>query len=278
MSMPAIHHIVHPTDFSEASAEAFVHALRIALAAKCTLSILHVAAAPDAKDWGSFPQVRQTLAHWGLMRGDESPEAIASAVGVKVVKAELKQQSPINGILRYIAKHPADLLVLATEARQGVERWLQGSVAEDLAREVMTPSLFVPAMARGFVDPARGEVSLRHALIPIDHHPKPADAIDITLGFAQLIAGDAAEARLLHIGRRPPHVEHHADPHRPLPIALRQGDVVDTIIAEARDWPADLIGMPTVGRDGFLDALRGSTTERVIRQAPCPVLAVPAGR
>ena len=37
---------------------------------------------------------------------------------------------------------------------------------------------------------------------------------------------------------------------------------------------ADLIGMATAGHHGFLDALRGSTTERVIRQAPCPVLTI----
>ena len=35
--------------------------------------------------------------------------------------------------------------------------------------------------------------------------------------------------------------------------------------------------MTTDGRDGFLDALRGSHSERVLRQAPAPVLAVPAG-
>jgi nucleotide-binding universal stress UspA family protein len=32
--------------------------------------------------------------------------------------------------------------------------------------------------------------------------------------------------------------------------------------------------MPTAGHHGVLDALRGSTTERVIRHAPCPVLAL----
>jgi nucleotide-binding universal stress UspA family protein len=51
--------------------------------------------------------------------------------------------------------------------------------------------------------------------------------------------------------------------------------VVETIVETAADWQADLIGMPTAGHDGFLDALRGSTTERVLRQAPCPLLAVP---
>jgi nucleotide-binding universal stress UspA family protein len=34
--------------------------------------------------------------------------------------------------------------------------------------------------------------------------------------------------------------------------------------------------MATDGRDGFLDALRGSFTERVLRGVDCPVLAVPS--
>ena len=34
--------------------------------------------------------------------------------------------------------------------------------------------------------------------------------------------------------------------------------------------------MATEGRHGVVDALRGSVTERVVRDAPCPVLAVPA--
>ena len=54
------------------------------------------------------------------------------------------------------------------------------------------------------------------------------------------------------------------------------GDVVDQILNTSEDHDADLIVMPTQGRDGFLDALRGSTTEQVLRAARCPVLAVPA--
>jgi nucleotide-binding universal stress UspA family protein len=33
--------------------------------------------------------------------------------------------------------------------------------------------------------------------------------------------------------------------------------------------------MSTDGRSGFLDALRGSHSERVLRHAPCPLLAIP---
>ena len=54
------------------------------------------------------------------------------------------------------------------------------------------------------------------------------------------------------------------------------GDVVETIWGQAADLEADLIVMATQGHDGFLDALRGSTTERVLNGADCPLLAVPA--
>jgi nucleotide-binding universal stress UspA family protein len=37
-----------------------------------------------------------------------------------------------------------------------------------------------------------------------------------------------------------------------------------------------LIVIATAGREGILDALRGSVTEQVLRRAPCPVLAAPA--
>jgi nucleotide-binding universal stress UspA family protein len=36
--------------------------------------------------------------------------------------------------------------------------------------------------------------------------------------------------------------------------------------------------MATAGHEGILDALRGSVTQQVLRQAPCPLLAVPAMR
>jgi nucleotide-binding universal stress UspA family protein len=56
----------------------------------------------------------------------------------------------------------------------------------------------------------------------------------------------------------------------------RQGDVVKEILELERQRAADLIVMTTQGRDGFLDALRGSTTERVLRGSRCPLLVISA--
>lgn len=46
------------------------------------------------------------------------------------------------------------------------------------------------------------------------------------------------------------------------------------IIAAARECNTDLIVIGNHGRSGFARLLIGSTTERVVRHAPCPVLVV----
>jgi nucleotide-binding universal stress UspA family protein len=271
--MPALRAIAHPTDFSEASAAAFAHALRIALTVKCPLFILHVSTDAGVDDWASFPHVRQTLAHWGLMDERESPAAIYDKLGVKVVKAEMMPMGTVHGILQFLHEHPADLIVLSTEGREGLARLAHPSEAEALSRAAKLATLFVPAKARHFVDPIGGKLHLHRVLIPVDHAPMPDAAVRAIMGFARGLAGDETEERLLHVGREPPQLQ---GPSAPLQMATDHGDVVTAIVEAANKWPADLIGMPTAGHHGFLDAVRGSTTERVLRHAPCPVLAVPA--
>jgi nucleotide-binding universal stress UspA family protein len=48
------------------------------------------------------------------------------------------------------------------------------------------------------------------------------------------------------------------------------------IVEKAQQEAADLIVMPTHGRTGLAHMLIGSVTERVLRRAHCPVLAIPA--
>jgi nucleotide-binding universal stress UspA family protein len=82
--------------------------------------------------------------------------------------------------------------------------------------------------------------------------------------------------RLMHVGATGPLIRSGAE-EGIVPVALQTGDVVSTILKAAVERQASLIAMPTAGHHGFLDAVRGSTTERVLRHAPCPVLAVPVG-
>ena len=57
-------------------------------------------------------------------------------------------------------------------------------------------------------------------------------------------------------------------------VAVRSGNAVESIISQAEHDSSDLIVMGTHGRSG-LRAILGSVTERVLREAPCPVLTIP---
>ena len=267
--------IVHPTDFSDASAVAFVHELRIALATRALLYLVHVAESESSDEYDGFPHVRQLLARWSLMNESDPSEAVGK-LGIKVAKIGLKPHDPPGALLHFLKEHPSDLIVLSTHGRDGVAHWLRGSIAEELSRAVKLSTLFVPPAARGFVDQNTGKINLSQVLVPVDHSPSPAAALGAISEFVNSTMEQEAKIELLHIGESVPLIRSISD-GAIVPVALRTGDVVGTILKAAEAQQADLIAMPTAGHQGFLDAVRGSTSERVLRHAPCPVLTIPAG-
>ena len=266
--------VVHPTDLTASSDIAFAHAMKIALAGRAKIYILHSSSpASEDVDWTGFPGVRKVLADWDLLKTDSSRAAVAKQLGIHVAKVEVHDRHAVRGIVGFLDTHDSEFLVLATHRREGLSRWLHGSIAEPIARHAHVKALFVPEGVRGFIDPDRGEVHLRRVLIPIDHEPRPERAIDAAWQLARLLGSDA-HIRLLYVGSEAdiPAVRNLPDG---VERSVKEGDVVDEILTSAGDWEADLIAMSTSGHQGFLDALRGSTSERILRQAPCPVLVVP---
>ncbi|MCS7021107.1 MAG: universal stress protein [Gemmataceae bacterium] len=55
---------------------------------------------------------------------------------------------------------------------------------------------------------------------------------------------------------------------------IRVGSPVAEIVAAAKDLQADLLCIGTHGRTGLAHLLLGSQAERILREAPCPVLTV----
>jgi nucleotide-binding universal stress UspA family protein len=269
-----IRSVIHPTDFSDLSGKAFAHALRIALAAKSTLHLLHVAEHDDGGDDVAFPHVQRILAQWELMDGNASPLAL-DQLGIRIVQTRLDHEDVVDGITGFINQHPADLVVLATHGRDGLEHWLKGSVAETVFRRAAIPTLFIAPGTRGFVSQVSGDISLRRVLVPVDHSPAPERAVEAARSLAQCLTGNEVTMLLLHVGKTAPVLRSgSSDDAGGLPVLLRSGNIVKSIIDAAVEFEIDMIGMPTAGRHGVLDALRGSTTERVLRHAPCPLLAI----
>ncbi|MEQ1697473.1 MAG: universal stress protein [Hyphomicrobiaceae bacterium] len=263
--------IAHATDFSPQGTPAFLMALRLAVEWRCPLNLLHVKS-PHAPDgWQSFPHVREALIKWGLLGQHAAAEDVASTLGIRVRKVEIRHRSPVDGIAEFMGTHACDLIVLATHGRQGLSHLVAGSIADGIAQQTQTASLLVGPAARSFVDDETGALRLRSVVVPIAATPSPVMALH-TLG--RLFGAMPIQAHYIHVGERA--MALHDGANRPLAVATVSGPVAETILRVASDKHADMLVMPTVGRHGFVDALRGSTTEQLVAAAQCPVLAVPA--
>ena len=272
-----IESVLHPTDFSEGSKVAFHHALKIALLAKSKLSLLNVS--PDGiPRWSAFPGVRETLERWGLLPAG-SPKSAVAELGMEVRKAITHKSDPVDAVVNFLGEHPAELIVLATHQKRGMVRWLSGSVSEPIARRAGEMTLFISGDTQGFVSADDGSVSLRNILIPVALQPESQPAVEAAVRLVTGLNSDQGTFTLLHVGTsdsmpatRTPDVpgwEWRKD--------VRTGDVIQNIIDVSKEASADLIVMTTEGHDGFLDGLRGSNSERVLRLADMPLLTVPVG-
>ncbi len=276
MSTTKLGRIHHATDFSPESEVAYNHAVRLAFAAKAKLDILHVDQRVQTMSLAEFPQVGETLERWSLLPPGSSAKEPA---GFHVESIAAYGKEPVKPILEHLDEYPADLMVLATHRRHGIDRWLHREVAQKVARARSLETLFFPHGCDGFVSPSRGLLTLRKILVPVDWVPSPQAAVDAAIELADALGCEQIGITLLHVSTDESEMPAVDQPQRPgwqWRERTVSGDVVESILTEADSISADLIVMATQGHDGFLDALRGSTTERVLSDAECPLLAVPA--
>ncbi len=276
-SAPPLQKIFHPTDFSAASHTALIHALKLAVAAKAELSIMHVDPEVLRSNFEDFPRLRPILEEWGLVPPGSSKQQVLQ-LGLSVKKMRAAAKNPIDGILDYLSTHPADLVVMATHQYEGLVRLQQAAVAEPVARRSRTATLFIPPDVEGFVAPKTGNTRLEKVLVPVSPTPSPQPAVDMATQLASILGCQSLTGFLVHVGNQPAFHEIRYPSHNGWlwHTTTSQGNVVDVILEMGTDFDVDLIVMTTEGHDSLWDMLQGSTMERVLRGARCPLLALPA--
>lgn len=101
-------------------------------------------------------------------------------------------------------------------------------------------------------------------IFPVDWGYTPVDLSDVEKEYQQ-----TAENELTKI------IESlHNEGYSAIPQVLHGGRSTDEIIQYAKDHGISMICIATNGRGGVEHLLLGSTTERVVRKAPCPVLVI----
>jgi nucleotide-binding universal stress UspA family protein len=275
---PFIQTILHPTDFSAASEAAFAHALAICLFRKGELTILHAGDAYlEGDEWQQFPHVRATLERWKLLAPGSPRAAVFRELGIRINKISAKGD-PLTATLEYLSDYPTDLMVLATEGREGLPRWFRRSTAEALSRVANIKTLFVPQDARGFVH-LSGELTLRKILVPVAAAPDPRPALVYAARATDLAGGEPVELIALHVGGHDPQLAlpEPSGPGCSWRRAHVEGEPEEEIVRFAESESVDLVFMATQGVDTLKEVVAGRTTERVMRRAPCPVCVVPEG-
>jgi len=134
--------ILVPTDGSDASAAAVDHAVDLADRYDARIHALYVV---DSGSYGVLGESTPTVVGALREEGSRAVSAVAEAAADAGVEADtaVVEGAVHRSILDYADEADADLIVMGTHGRQGIDRYLLGSVTERIVRSSSLPVLTV---------------------------------------------------------------------------------------------------------------------------------------
>jgi nucleotide-binding universal stress UspA family protein len=298
-----VRRILCASDLSPASEPAWLMAQRLGRLFGAEVLLLHVIPPVPIPIEGYFPPGMYQELVTGAWREAEAGLAtvVAGVTGPPLkARGRIAEGSPAARIVDIAAEEAADLVVVGTHGRTGLDRVLIGSVADRVVRTASCPVLTVRAQPAG-TTPATG---LERILYATDFSPAARAAWPWVLALA---SASGAAVDLLHVATQPvpdrhlspetlgqmaTHLKEQAQteaerflqdagrtwpgrlPRERVTVLVGHGVMGDQVTHWARQRRADLIVMGTHGWSGLLRWMLGSVAQHVIQTAPCPVLTV----
>ena len=290
--MIAIQRILCPTDLTTESDEALRYAVALSSAYNAKLFILYCKETAINRNGGNAQSVEMEPMFI---------ESLAPHLGLKSV-SELDWEGLVaenvddvgKTIVREAAKHEVDLIVMRSRRRPHAASLL-GSTAETVSRTAPCSVLVTHPQEREWVSFSTGEIDLNRILVAHDFSAHSELALKYGVSLAQEYQ---AELHLLHVvskeERDQPEVawaqagseSDYKNAALQLQAAIPKeaflwckvvnavscGTASQEVLTYAKDHDIDLICMGASGTRFILGVLFGSNTNRVLRQAPCPVL------
>ena len=286
--MSKLARILVPTDFSPACDHALAEAVAIASRSGAELHVLHVQVLRRSRyGWAAIPvivDVEKVIADLSRKDLDKAVQNIQLPVISEVIPG---LEAPAT-IVNYCQQHNIDLIVMGSHTRSDLSRMFLGSVTAEVLRE--SP---VSVLVMAPTDAPRPD-GYRQVLAPVDF----SESSILALRQASAIASaQNAHLIVLHVVEPPksvPYVSMRGPvealrqraaesldklldsaglPREPAQTLVVIGRSDREIVRCASEQDVDLIVMGTEGLSGLSRLLVGSTTERVLRSAPCAVLA-----
>jgi nucleotide-binding universal stress UspA family protein len=283
-----IDRILCPVDFFAASDKAVDYAAGLAEIYNAKIYLLHavVSVVPVAYE---FPLDTAGIAREMQEAARHEMNKLVARVKTRGTKVEsLVLAGAVHEVIRRaISTIKPDLVAMGTHGRSGIDRWFLGSQAEWLMRHSPVPVLTLSAKER------LRRPAFRKILVTTDFSAGTADALGYAFSIAQ---ENNSRITLLHVVN-----DVAMDVSRKYRDPIIEGvetKLQNLVPREAWDWceirtrvevghpyrmiertlekeKPDLLVMNIHGK-GMLDrALLGSTAERVVRSAKCPVMLIP---
>jgi len=291
--------IICTTDFSDPSYYAIPYGIALAKEYDAKLYVCHVIDLSSLALYGDAvldfdaEQKRNTEYAYGHIK---------ERIGQQAVDWEpLVLIGNVPGEIALLARERSvDLVVSATHGRSGLKRFLLGSVTERLMRTLSCPLLVVRSPEQDLESFLKKEPRLQRILVGCDFSPDSDLAFRYGLSFAQEFQ---SELHLVHVIEPPAYKnllksaaeageQVREDLRQPLnerlaamvpkeamnwcapKTTLLAGEPHEELIKYAAIHDIDLIVLGVRGHSLVETLFVGSTTDRVVRQATCPVLAV----
>lgn len=291
--------ILVATDFSKTASLALDRAIEFAVRHQSEIALVHVMQ-PDipplaAPEMIIIPPNYEEMLRDACMEGLTKAAQHAREGGVRVSQY-LEQGKAAKRITACADAVAADLIVIGTRGNTGFKRLLLGSVAEEVVRIADQPVLTIHPGDDRPIEP------VRKLLFPTDFSP----AADQALAAANLILAGSEDAEIIlvhtyHIastvvplggfgkGTSPnfvgnahqlaaqatePSVEALRSKGFRVEVVIERGDPAQIVTDLAAERDVDVIVMGTRGHSKLRQLLLGSTAERIVEHAPCPVLTV----
>jgi nucleotide-binding universal stress UspA family protein len=296
--LPAIDitRILCPVDFSESSHHALGHAVALAQWYGAQITVLHVSElfpVPAVLPGNPSPVIGPYVSRDAVIADIKQFTEPLKGSGVPIDVA-LSEGAVVRTIVETAAQLPADLIVMGSHGRGGVEHLVLGSVTEKVLRKAHCPVLIVPPAEAA----PQTAVRVRRILCPVDFAPSSMKALTYALSLAQ---ETDATLILVHVLESVPDervavsfdvLEHlrlrEQDARARLRAAIpdearnwchpeeviASGKAYREILRLAHDTHPDLIVMGVAGHNVFERMFFGSTANQVVRRAACPVLTL----
>ncbi len=288
-------------DFSEFSKHVMHYGFGLSHRFGSRLAALHTVPASRDQLYGS------PVSQWGEekeTRSKDARKAIDTLISGSPVSCEpvLAFGDPVKEITRAADERDADLVIAASHGISGLKRLIIGTVVERLARTLPRPLLVSRISGRRSAGTHEAEFTIGKIVVGCDFSPAAISAVRSAAGLAREFN---AELHLLYAMETPmDYGEEGADlvPYQeaqqnrqdqlvrrlsgllpekgPEAVVLKPAVVPgipgEALCALATEIRADLIVVGIRCQGPLEKLLVGSTTESVLRRAPCTVLTIPS--